>query len=116
MQLPKGSDRYKFIGVIVVLSLAAVWILTYLFSAGSGYRVGKPLDTPGWNAANEFAKSITSDPRFLDIGVSVVSESPLKLRVEGVIHPPVTLDELKDYIATNPLQAEIEYNVTPAEH
>lgn len=116
MKRPNIAERHKLIAVVVVISLAAIWILTYLLTSGNGYRTGKPLDTPGWNAANDFTKKLTADSRFADIGISVVSESPLKLKVEGVLHPPTTVQDLEKYVQENPIQAEIEYNVTISQH
>ncbi len=116
MKLPSSRDAIKLYAVIGVLAATALWISYYLLFTGSGYRVGKPLDTPGWNAANELNTKFMNEKQFADVAASVVSESPLKFKIEGALHPPTTLDELKSFVEQHKGAAEVEIDVIMLDH
>lgn len=116
MKLPTGPDKFKVIGVVAVLALTAIWMSYILLTSGSGYRTGKPLNTPGWNAANDLNAKLLAEKSFADVAASVVSERPLKFKIEGMIHPPATIEELKSFVEQHKGGAELEIDVVELEH
>lgn len=109
---PQNSKkRVKLIALVALLSVATIWIGYQVVGMMGGHGTARILNTPGWNQARELTTKLNADLRFNDIGLAVVSESPLQLRAEGLVHGQKTLDELKAFLAAEAPDATIEYQV-----
>lgn len=105
-------EKVKIYAVVGVLVLCMAWLIYYIStSVGSGYGPPRPLETPAWNDANEINKKLLQDKRFLDVGLSVVTEHPRKYRVVGLVHSSAELAALKDLLQQEASGAELEYEV-----
>src|SRR5207244_2075440 len=90
--------RAKLVAVCALLAIALVCFLIRVGPILKGRSRARELHTAGWNTAHELNQALIAKPEFADAGFSVVSESPLKLRLSGGVHTRKDLENLKAFV------------------
>jgi hypothetical protein len=106
------SARWKLILAVSITAICLVWISYFLFTSFSfsAKRATAP-SSPGWTSAYEINKKLLDDPAYLDVGVAVASESPLKFVVKGGVYSQADLDRLPEALKKMNPDAEYELQV-----
>ena len=111
-----NSEKIKLYTAVGVLALCGIGITWYVSINFKGYGTAKPLTTPAWKHGNQLAAKITSETRFNDVGLAVISESPAKYVVRGSVSSEADLDALKQAIQRESPDHEFEYEVVIVKH
>ncbi len=86
-KLPEDrGDRIKLLSVAIVLPILLIWLTYYLIASMWPPPKAVELNTSGWQTARELTEQLNKDTAFLDVGLVVESESPLKFGVKGAVH------------------------------
>ena len=94
----KKGDRIKLFIAVPVLLACIGWIVYLVVSSIDLSGPTRIPDSPGFNIAHEVTLKLNEDLRFNDVGVTVVSEKPLKFRVVGAVRSNDAIKELKDFL------------------
>ena len=107
--LPQKQDRLKLFGIVAIIVVCGVWLAYYASTHFETHRTAQMPDSPALKAGRELNSKLASDHAFLDVGVVVVSESPLKFVVNGAVWSKADLDRLP--AALKEFNADAEYDV-----
>ncbi len=102
------------VGIVVgVLVLCVVWLTYYWLSAppDPSKNAVKPLNSPAWTWANGINDKLVTDKRFADTSVVVVTDSPEKFKIVGMVHTTAELKALKDLVTGEASDKDIDWEV-----
>ena len=105
------ADRRKFLIVLGIIVVCAIWMIYYFASQVSFQGVAKAPDTPGWKVANEINSKLIAEHAFADVALAVVNEKPLKLTAVGAVYSQKDRDRLPEVLKELNSEAEFEINV-----
>ncbi|MBY0313772.1 MAG: hypothetical protein K2W85_17040 [Phycisphaerales bacterium] len=105
------SERHKLSLVFVVLGLSAVWIVVFAVRSVNPHGTLHNPDTPGAPIARELQAEIQNIPGCSDVGVSVVTDHPLVLRLDGAVRSDDTFAQIEKVIADFGAKAQVENKV-----
>jgi hypothetical protein len=91
---PQKQDRLKVFGIVAIIVVCGGWLAYYANTHIEIQKTAKMPDSPGLKAGRELNEKLASDHAFLDVGVVVVSESPLKFLVNGAVWSNADLERL----------------------
>lgn len=111
MAKAKLPDKTKTIVLAAVLVLSVVWIGYFASKFMGGPGSFRELNTPGWNIAKEINAHLTTTEIYKDVGVDVVNENPLTVKVVGLVHVSNAMDGLKQMLAEKWPNVNFEYEV-----
>jgi hypothetical protein len=103
------ADRIKIFAAVPVIALCVCWITYLAISSMSWSGPTRLPDTPGYHIAMDMTKQLNAELRFNDVGVSVATEKPLKLKVEGAVHSQEDLTALEAFLKE--IRPEQDYEV-----
>lgn len=106
-----GKDQLKLYVLVGVLGVALLWITYYGMRTFSGPGRARELDTKGWRVAKEINAHLVELAGFKDTGVDVTIESPLTMKVVGVVHTDSGVDELKTLLTEKWPNVTFEFEV-----
>ena len=89
-----STDRRKFYIAIGIIAACVIWLGVYLVGNATFRPVARAPDSPGWRAVTEMNAKLNEDHAFADVGLSVATEKPLKLTVNGAVYTQKDLDRL----------------------
>jgi isopentenyl diphosphate isomerase/L-lactate dehydrogenase-like FMN-dependent dehydrogenase len=95
----KRSDRIKLMIAVPLLVICMIW-LTYVVATSINWSgpIEAP-DSPAHLLVNDLNGKLLENVHFNDVGFAIDSESPLKLRVVGVVHSPEHYAQLQKFLA-----------------
>lgn len=96
-QPPQNDDRKKKIKVAAastVLALCSIWFVIFYFTSCRHVETVAP-DSPGIQESRRVTEELNKQKEFIDVGFSLVSESPLRFTVNGAVHKQAHIEPLK---------------------
>lgn len=108
---PRPSDRQKLALVFVVLGLSAIWIILFLARSANPHGTLHNPDSAGAPTARELQDEIHKLTGCEDVGVSVVTDRPLVLQLDGAVRTDETMSQLQKVIELFGAKARVENRV-----
>lgn len=109
-------DKIKLIVIVSVCVLCSVWIVYYWSTAFGRQGPIKPDNSPSAQLIRLINKTFAERQEFGDVGVEVVSENPLKIKLSGLIKKSEDPKTLEEVVKTAAPGAEIENTVERANY
>jgi hypothetical protein len=99
----------KVFAIVAIIVVCGGWLVYYASTHIETPKTAQMPDSPGLKAGRELNAKLAEDHAFLDVGVVVESEAPLKFIVNGAVWSKADLDRLP--AALKNLNADAEYDV-----
>ncbi|HMN41536.1 MAG TPA: hypothetical protein PKE29_11875 [Phycisphaerales bacterium] len=112
-------EKGKVVAVAVVLALCVAWLAYYWISqpADPSKNPLRLPDSPAWMWAHSVNDKLIQDKRFADTSIVVVTDSPEKFRIVGMVHNARELAALQELLrkeaAGKDLDLEVSYPGAP---
>ena len=104
-------NRVLLSATVVIIVACTIWIVTFVARSGGTGAPVEPTITANTIAVSEFNAELSSDSRFVNAGVELLGEQPLKIRVIGMVDRDADLEELEQRVSKKFPDAESEYDV-----
>ena len=111
-QLPTDPrERRKLLIAGGAAILSAVWLLYWLTTSVRWSGPTRPIDTSDARLVADLNAKLLEHPEFADVGFSIASERPLKLKVVGVVQTPEELQSLQALLTQIRPEGDFEVDV-----